>query len=161
MRPSIPLLDRDDKGQARRERARATADIELEEGQGAGDDADELIEEEEEELVPISGEFCEACSGQVQYFAHEKCIKRMQEGEKTCPRCQHTKKTLNQILPEDDGTRFCEHINGGFTGSSKIKAVLKWYETVPEDDKVSSIRRMVFRVFQLIVCSLSFFFDRS
>jgi hypothetical protein len=40
-------------------------------------------------------------------------------------------------LPSQEGQQYCQHISGGFTGSSKINAVVDWLRTkVLEGDKV-------------------------
>lgn len=142
MRPSIHLPVDDEKKKNGRLRARATLRHEMEEGADTvDDDADELVDDDAEELVPIPGRFCRSAKGPVRHYAHEVCIHKMLTTKDSircprCPRCQHAERSMKFTLPAGQGTTFCTHISGGFTGSSKLNAVLNWYKTVPEGDKV-------------------------
>ena len=110
----------------------------MEEFKETNDDAVEMHdEEEEEELVPLPCSLCEARNGPVSHFAHQNCIDKMKETGETCPRCKHAKNTTQYILPGEDNRRYCTHINGGFSGSSKLNAIVDWHENeVPQCDKV-------------------------
>jgi len=158
MRPSV-RLPRDDVEDAARKskkegtggsswRAHADTDMTLEEGELHGDDADEVLEEAEVELVPIPAGICSASVGHPagpKHFACAKCLPQMQE----CPRCKHAITAMNYDIP--GVVRYCTHINnGGFVGSSKINAVVDWAKSVPESDKVRQLRLAVFAT---ILCS--------
>lgn len=155
MRPSVPVhKEKEDdeeengnggnRGGKRRtkSRVRATLELQLEEGQEQNDDADELVEDDEEvPLVPIPCTLCEAATGPVQHYAHEDCLEKLKAEGGNCPRCQHAKDTMNIALP-DGGVRYCEHVNGGFIGSSKINAAVEWYHSVPKEDKVRMMKHL-------------------
>jgi len=145
MRPSIPVASDDDdgngnkRGKQRRLRSKTNVD-ELAEGEEVNDDAVEMIREEEEELVPLPCSLCGARDGDVSHFAHADCIEKLKAESESCPRCKHAQNTMNFVLPNEGSKRYCKNIDGGFIGSSKINAVVDWYQNeVPEDDKVRTV----------------------
>jgi hypothetical protein len=156
LRPTIPFPSDDDKkchGSSRRGKREIT-DFDMEEGKDNNDDdPEEIVEEEEkEELRKIPN--CEA--SEVAHFAHEKCIKKLDAAGAPCPRCMDIKKRVNFDSP-NMVKRYCQHIvpfpglPGGFTGSSKINAVVDWYHGVPKTDKVGSIQESQSVSFRYIV----------
>ena len=96
---------------------------------------DTLVKEEkDEDLVRLPRSICKSISN-CGHYAHVRCLEKLQiQPVVSCPRCVHIENTLNFSSPTSQ--RYCKHINGGFTGSSKIEAVLKALQGVPEGDKV-------------------------
>jgi SNF2 family DNA or RNA helicase len=146
LRPPIAMPRGDDRNRQdhhNRRRAHVTTEIEMVEGQGDSDDADEVVDEEKDEtLLSLPKCLCGAYKGPVKHYAHEKCIEKMKAEGASCPRCADSKKRIAFALPNNN-PKYCQHIApvpglpGGFTGSSKINAVVKWYrDKVSEDDKV-------------------------
>jgi len=147
MRSTIPVVADKDKVNGKRsgrmmvQRRRALLDTEiLEEGEeySDNDDGDMLLVEEDEELSRVPFEFCSAArEGDIRHYAHEECIALMKQSNESCPRCQHAKNTMQYKLPNGEDNMYCQQINGGFSGSSKINAVVEHITTkVPANDKV-------------------------
>jgi hypothetical protein len=65
------------------------------------------------------------------------CVDKMKETGERCPWCKHAKNTTRYSLPGEDSRRYCAHINGGFSGSSKPNEIVDWHQNeVPQGDKV-------------------------
>lgn len=145
MRPSIPIVvpgddecgDRSSRKNRHRFRG-GTANLdEMEEFKEVNDDAVEMYEEEEEELIPLPCSLCEARNGPVNHFAHESCIDTMKMACESCPRCMHAKIVSQYELPGEADRRYCKHIAGGFVGSSKLNEIVDWSQNeVPKEDKI-------------------------
>ena len=104
----------------------------LEEFEKGDMDDDELFPANAEgdfDLRLIPSTFCTS-----NHYAHSACLEKMKNEELGCPRCQHAVDVRNIEYP--GCKRYCEDVNGGFVGSSKIDSVLGWYEAVPKDEKV-------------------------
>lgn len=146
MRPSIPLPIDHNKKPGKYAKAGKKAggragniDAVQEGGDVQNDDADDIMDDESDEpLLPLSREFCNAPHG-LSHFVHESCLREMKATESKCPRCQHFINASKYELPGASKTqRYCKHINGGFSESSKIRSVVDWYNNdVSKSDKVS------------------------
>lgn len=102
------------------------ANMDLEE---ANDDADvdHLADDEDDNLEPIPACLCKASGSVVQHLAHKECIEVMRTKGILCPRCEHNDAMCNLPLP-GGGIRYCQQIDGGFIGSTKINKVVDWYQ---------------------------------
>jgi hypothetical protein len=148
MRPLIliPNCDDDEKRSASNGRKSCrnvcggATDIDhMEEFKETHDDAVAIYDEEEEEvLVPLPCFLCEARTRPTRHFGHQNCVDKVKETGETCPRCKDAKNTTRYSLPGEDSRRCCTHVNGGFSGSSKLKAIVDWHqnEYVPQGDNV-------------------------
>jgi hypothetical protein len=142
LRPSLPIPDDHKKkssGRRSSRKKRVATDFDMEDGQDNNDDDDDLAEEEEDEVlqaIPKSKSLCRA-GAEISHFAHESCIEKLISEGAACPRCFEIVQRKNFDFV--GSKKYCQHIKGGFTGSSKIDAVVNWYADVPEDDKVSFI----------------------
>jgi hypothetical protein len=138
LRPSIPIPDDDKKkssGRSSRRKKRVATEFDMEDGQDSNDDDDdELVEEEENEALQAIP-MCSATT--ISHYAHASCIKKLTAEGAACPRCLDFAKRKNFDSP--GSKTYCRSIKGGFSGSSKINAVVDWYRSVPKDDKVSFI----------------------
>jgi hypothetical protein len=138
LRPSIPIPDDDKKkssGRSSRRKKSVATEFHMEDGQDSNDDDDdELVEEEENEALQAIP-MCMAAN--ISHYAHASCIKKLTAEGAACPRCLDFAKRKNFDSP--GSKTYCQSIKGGFSGSSKINAVVDWYRSVPKDDKVSFI----------------------
>ena len=100
------------------------------------DDPELLWRVTDEILVHIPGDLCTAFNGAVMHFAHRKCVAKMRSHHGRCPRCSDAQLRMQFEFPNQN-TRYCQNIEGGFAGSSKINAVVRWYkDRVPSGEKV-------------------------
>jgi SNF2 family DNA or RNA helicase len=145
MRPSIEFPN-DKKGSVmdRRGLMADTLNVDnMEEGEQYDDSEEEISEDkkgnnEKGELVSVPKTYCSAA---IEHYIHEDCLKHMQQNENCCPRCRDIEKRTNFESQNVTLRRYCEHVTTpmggrGFTGSSKINAIVDYYKSVPKSDKV-------------------------
>eukprot|EP00977_Amphora_coffeiformis_P000601 scaffold134_cov94-Amphora_coffeaeformis.AAC.7 len=135
MRPSIRLLKIDPSDRTINKHAVSVNPSveEFESGTLDDDDLDEVEFEKKEKLVPLPFPMCKSISG-LRHFVHKRCLENMEEENTSCPRCLHQQNVFNVDYP--GCTRYCQNVDGGFPGSSKIDAVVQWQSSVSKDDKV-------------------------
>ena len=155
MRPTVPLLQMNvDKKKWNKHTDSINPSIEeFEDGIDNDDDVSDY-KVEKEELVPIRFPLCKSTSG-LRHYAHAECHEKMKQEKTGCPRCLHREEVFKIEYP--GCKRYCQNVDGGFPGSSKIDSVIQWQASVPKDDKVSS--SSVYR-FQLIVLYRSLFCNK-
>lgn len=129
-RPSIPICDGRVGHKIKNSSSLNPGFEEFENGLD-DDDPEDCENEENGGLDPIPALYCR--SRRVRHYAHPKCLEEITDG---CPRCLHKDKVFEQKYP--GCKRYCQSVDGGFPGSSKIDAVIEWQSALPTGDKVCS-----------------------
>jgi len=126
------------RARAGRNRGNGTEIDNIAEGETFNDDNDELLLEEKFKLARIPRGLCSRVCG-IPHYAHQECIARLKSAEDpngSCPRCQHAKNVIHYRIPHGADQKYCQAVNGGFTSSSKLTALVNHITSkIPADEK--------------------------
>ena len=151
MRPSIPVLQRSGNT-PKRDKQAGSINASVEDFENGMDDDDvNDCDIDQEKLVPIPYPQCRSITG-IRHYAHLICHEKMKQENTNCPRCLHSDHVFKLDFP--GCARYCQNVDGGFPGSSKIDSVIRWQASVPKNDKVGSSIHIVSMDSSNLPCSL-------